>query len=229
MGADALLLDEDTCATNALIRDEKMIQLVALGKDPITPFVNIVRNLYKQMSVSTILVMGGSGDYFSVADHVLVMDSYHCQDATSRAKEIADRHGHSSCGQSTPISPLAMVSAHPRQITRPNQIMPDGKIKSPRTGLIMYGDNEIDCTSTEQIISSSQTLGIAFVLQKLSRQSETAIIRETLNSIDKQLDLSGLDMLAPGQFHGMLTRPRMIEVAAALNRLRIPGAITQPK
>ena len=73
-GARILLIDEDTSATNFMIRDERMQELVVKEKEPITPFVDKVHKLYRDFAVSTLLVMGGSGDYFDVADTVIMMD-----------------------------------------------------------------------------------------------------------------------------------------------------------
>lgn len=222
-------MDEDKCATNALIRDTKMVQLVASGKEPITPFVRIVRALYEHLSLSTILVMGGSGDYFEVADHVLVMDAYHCQDATSRAKEIVAEFGGSTAAADTSTKKPQVKSAFPREIAQPGRVQPNGKVKVPRTGLISYGDSEIDLTAVEQIVSASQTSGISQFIQKIGNLSEGQSLRQVVESIDEDVNQNGLNVLAPGQFHGGLTRPRTIEVGAALNRLRIVGAITQSK
>eukprot|EP00438_Fugacium_kawagutii_P004327 Skav220059 [mRNA] locus=scaffold1709:61262:63212:- [translate_table: standard] len=83
VGAMSLLVDEaprrqtdDTCATNFMIRDEKMKALVAPDKEPITAFVRKVRPLFEELGVSTILVVGGSGDFFTVADAVIMMDEW---------------------------------------------------------------------------------------------------------------------------------------------------------
>uniref|UniRef100_M4BD41 Isopentenyl-diphosphate delta-isomerase n=1 Tax=Hyaloperonospora arabidopsidis (strain Emoy2) TaxID=559515 RepID=M4BD41_HYAAE len=92
VGATTLLIDEDTCATNFMIRDWKMQQLVAKNKEPITPFISKVRALFAQRGVSSVLVIGGAGDYFSVADHVIMMDSYEPRDVTADAKKIASEH-----------------------------------------------------------------------------------------------------------------------------------------
>ncbi len=67
VGARVLLLDEDTSATNFMIRDHRMQLLVSKDREPITPFIDKVRQLFDEKGVSTVLVMGGSGDYFSVA------------------------------------------------------------------------------------------------------------------------------------------------------------------
>ena len=91
-GSSLLLIDEDTSATNFMIRDERMQQLITKDKEPITPFVDKVGKLFIDHGVSTILVMGGSGDYFDVADTVIAMDTYLPQDVSDRAKEISERH-----------------------------------------------------------------------------------------------------------------------------------------
>nr|WP_306301216.1 ABC-ATPase domain-containing protein [Thalassobacillus sp. C254] len=88
-GAETLLIDEDTSATNFMIRDSRMQALVAKEKEPITPFIDKVTSLYQEHGISTILVVGGSGDYFEVADKVVMMDEYTPVDVTEKAKEIA--------------------------------------------------------------------------------------------------------------------------------------------
>merc|ERR1712187_477839 len=88
VGATTLFVDEDTCATNFMIRDEKMKALVSPDKEPITAFVVKVRPLYDELGVSTVLVVGGSGDFFCVADAVVMMDEYAALDVTDKAKTI---------------------------------------------------------------------------------------------------------------------------------------------
>jgi len=85
-GCGALLFDEDTCANNFMQRDERMRVLVQ--QEPITPFLNKVRSVYEDEGVSSILVVGGCGDYLSVADMVIMMENYEARDVTSRAKEV---------------------------------------------------------------------------------------------------------------------------------------------
>ena len=88
-GSTLLLLDEDTCATNFMVRDKLMQQLVPRDKEPITPFISSVRHIYENVGASVVMVVGSAGDYFSVADHVLMMDHYRPVDVTKRAKAIA--------------------------------------------------------------------------------------------------------------------------------------------
>lgn len=221
LGADMLLVDEDTCATNFMIRDVKMMELVAPDKEPITPFVRLVRSLYTERTISTVLVMGGAGDYFDVADQVLLLDSYHCQDATERAKQIVSNHG----GPSVQSASFGMIRSRAIQT---GTLHPNGKIKVPRNGLISYGETEIDLTSVEQLVSTSQTTAVAHVLQHLaSMGTPLPNVRELLEAVDQKIDESGLDVLAPGRYHGGLTRPRLLDIGAAINRLRRQGTVIQ--
>ena len=92
-GCQVLLIDEDTSATNFMIRDELMQLVVTKDKEPITPYIDRVRELYESYGVSTILVAGSSGEYFNKADKIIQMDEYHTYDITEYAKDIAQKHG----------------------------------------------------------------------------------------------------------------------------------------
>jgi predicted ABC-class ATPase len=102
VGAKVLLVDEDTAATNFMIRSAAMARLVAGPKEPITPFIAKVRPLAEKRGVSSILVIGGAGDYFAVADRVIMMDCYQPKDVTAEAKQIAAGACHPSRAQSLP-------------------------------------------------------------------------------------------------------------------------------
>ena len=207
-------MDEDTCATNFMIRDSKMMELVAGDKEPITPFVRVVTSL-KEQGISTIMVVGGTGDFFSVADHVLVMDQYHCTDATSRARTIAR-----SQEEDTAASPATFGPVRPRTI-QSSRLSPNGKVKVLTGNIISYGSTEMDLSRTEQIVSSFQTQAIASAVHYLSRKDATAIsLKAHLDALERHMDSEGLEILEPGRYHGALMRPRSMEIGAALNRLR---------
>ena len=114
MGARVLLLDEDTSATNFMIRDRRMQELIPKAHEPITPFIDKVRPLYQDYGVSTVLVMGGSGDYFEAADQVIWMNNYRPTLVTREAREIAQKfpvqrlqEGGSDFGEMTGRQPQA--------------------------------------------------------------------------------------------------------------------------
>ena len=224
-GTDLLLVDEDTCATNFMIRDEKMIQLVSADKEPITPFVRKVRSLYEERQVSSILVIGGSGDYFSVADHVVMMDSYQCIDVTSRAKEIA-----SSGAAATPPN-LPFGTIQPRYLNG-NAYQINAKIGCRTRGVISLGDEEVNLAALEQIVAKSQTNTLSFVLQLCSTISPTnsqSTLPAILDQIEKQINQSGVDSIASTPFHGALARPRRLEIAGTINRFRRSNSLVQSK
>lgn len=132
VGASTLLIDEDTCATNFMIRDWKMQQLVAKEKEPITPFISKVRALFHQHGVSSVLVIGGAGDYFSVADHVIMMDAYEPRDVTDQAKEIARQHGE--------IRQDTSFGGFKTRIPLPRGFEVSGKVVSRGSDKIQYGE-----------------------------------------------------------------------------------------
>ena len=87
-GSSLQLTDEDTCSTNFMIRDAKIQALIASNQEPIAPMVDRIEELRKVFGVSTLLVMGDSGDYFNSSDQVIDMDLFHPKLVTARAKQI---------------------------------------------------------------------------------------------------------------------------------------------
>lgn len=217
IGADTLLIDEDTCASNGLIRDTQMMQLVACDREPITPFVRVVSSLKEQHGISTVLVVGGTGDFFHVADHVLVMDAYRCEDATERAHQIVAQSSH-TCSR-PPKAPFVAPTGD--RVLVPTALQPGGKIKVLARNVVAFGETEIDLSSTEQLVSSAQANAIAHALQWLSTHAPGGSnLASALAVLDQSIDNDGLAVLAPGQFNGTFMRPRLLEIAGAINRLR---------
>ncbi|MGK7930938.1 MAG: ABC-ATPase domain-containing protein [Microcystaceae cyanobacterium] len=221
VGTKVLLLDEDTTATNFMIRDQRMQQLIAKEKEPITPFIDKIRQLYEEHGVSTILVMGGSGDYFEVADQVIGMDNFQPVDLTNKAKEIAQNQlnqrkaeGGQSFGQITPRIPLS-ASIDPSRGQR------SVKLKVQQVNKIGFGVEEIDLSAVEQLIESSQLQAIAegLIYAKTHYLGENITIAEALHQLMADISHNSLDMLTPYP-QGDLAAFRSFEWVAALNRLR---------
>ena len=220
-GAKLLLIDEDTSATNFTIRDRRMQALIAKDKEPITPFIDKVRQLYADYGVSTILVMGGSGDYFEVADCVIAMEDYLPQDVTVKAKAIAQQYasnrnaeGGTSFGAISNRIPLG-ESIDPSRGKRESKIITKGVDK------IIFGIEEIDLSAVEQLVDSGQLKAIAkaLVYVKKTYISQQLTVSEILTKINQDISESGLDILTSFP-QGDLTLFRPLELAAALNRLR---------
>jgi predicted ABC-class ATPase len=221
MGAKVLLIDEDTSATNFMVRDERMQELVAKDKEPITPFIDKVQKVYKEYGVSTILVMGGSGDYFDVVDTIIMMDEYRPRCVTEKAKEIATRHevkrrdeGGSSFGEFLKRKPRASsFDAH-----RGKREM---KIDAKGLRGILYGEDFIDLSYLEQLVDTSQTRCIGFLIYYYANHylDKSKDLREGLEKVMCDVEEKGFDILLPYKV-GNLALPRIYEVAGAINRMR---------
>ncbi|KAG7347002.1 ABC transporter ATPase [Nitzschia inconspicua] len=224
-GSNALLIDEDTCATNFMVRDRMMTQLVAKEKEPITPLIEMIRSLYDHRGVSSVLVIGGTGDYFKVADNILVLDSYVCYDATERAKKIVAKN--KSQYFETPTEAQFRSTTRSR-IINGGAFVPNGNVKTVSKDLISYGAIDVDLRCLEQLVSKSQTTTIGYILQRIPSLAKGGkpfldVIREINNAIDA----TGLDGVAPEHCMGGLSRPRSFEIAGTINRFRSHNSIYQ--
>ncbi|HUV13849.1 MAG TPA: ABC-ATPase domain-containing protein [Acidobacteriota bacterium] len=221
VGSGLLLIDEDTSATNFIIRDARMQALVEKSKEPITPFLDRVENLKEECGISTILVMGGSGDYFDVADQVIMMDSYMPSCVTEKAKAVVAAFpthrrvertgGFGGVGNRRPLKGGFDAGRGRRDV----------KIDAKGLGIILYGVNNIDLSALEQLVDTSQTRAIGEAIHFFARNcaSKRMSIDEGLRFLDQELNRKGLDILKPFKV-GNLARPRIQEIASAINRLR---------
>jgi predicted ABC-class ATPase len=238
VGAKVLLLDEDTCATNLMIRDARMQSLVEKSGEPITPFIDRVRQLAESppfeggikggRGVSSILVLGGSGDYFDVADTIIRMDTYVPRDVTAEAKAIAAQY---PTGRQieiagpwpapTPRIPLAK-SLDPRKGKR------EISIKTRALRAVLFGTEEIDVSAVAQLVDEGQVRAIGQALNLarerfMDNQRDVAAVVEAVMQEIAQKGLDALDRRQIGDYVAF----RPYELTAALNRLRTLR-ITEP-
>ncbi len=225
-GATGLLLDEDTSATNFMIRDARMQALVHRDDEPITPFVDRVRELSEQHGVSTVLVMGGSGDYFDVADTVVTMREFLPHESTEEAKEIASRVPTGRRRETrAPLSGITPRLPQPGSFD-PSRGRREVKIDARALDLVTFGSESIDLRCVEQLVELSQTRAVGHAVHLAASRfiDGRATLREVVDRLEAFFDVEGLDALDPfhrGEHHpGNFARPRGLEVAAAINRLR---------
>lgn len=218
-GSTALLLDEDTSATNLLIRDSRMRELVAAEREPITPLVDRITALFRQRGVSTVMVMGGSGDYLDVADRVLLMDAYHLRDVTEQARRVV-------ADQPRPLTELEDFAA-------PRQRVPDPapprtrrgpvRTRAQGTSTLILDREDIDISDVGGVTDPGQAEAIAYALRALLEQRFDGVspLRECLDDLEALLDDEGLDALTDERERpAFLVRPRMVDVGAAVSRYR---------
>ncbi|HHM24429.1 MAG TPA: ATPase, partial [Bacteroidetes bacterium] len=190
------------------------------------PFIDRVRELYERHGVSTILVMGGSGDYFDVADTVIMMREYLPADVTTQAKAIAER-----LQTNRKVERPAPFQGVTQRIPLPHSFDASrGKreVKIDVRGLetLLFGSETVDLRHVEQLVDPSQTRAVGYAIYLAARRimDGRRPLAEVLDELETFLEQEGLDALAPfrrGEEHpGNFALPRRYEIAAAINRLR---------
>ena len=216
LGARSLLIDEDTSATNLLIRDTRMRDLVAADKEPITPLVDRVSSL-TGAGTSLIMVVGGSGAFLDAADRVLMMDNYRCLDVTERAKQVAadlprPRTDAPASWDSAPRVPLAKA-----RVDRP-------RTKATGTHALTVDRQVVDISDVEAVLDPGQAEAIAWcvrgVLEEMAGKQDLV---DLMAKLGRRLASEGLDAVCKfgaRPYPAFLARPRLIDVGAAINRYR---------
>lgn len=210
-GSIVLLIDEDTSATNFMVRDGRMAQLVSDEKEPITPFIRKIRSLYQDLGVSTILVAGSSGDYLSVADTVLQMDCYRAYDVTEKARALAQELKEEKADAA-------------RWLRKPVRKKEIEKIRVHGWDSLSIDKSEIDLRYLEQVVDESQTAALGYIIQYIL--TKTADGRKTPDALAeelaKKLDTEGILSITPKNYSaGPSAMVRKQEILACLCRYRL--------
>lgn len=215
-GAGLLLLDEDTSATNFMIRDKVMARLVSDDKEPITTLLRHIRGIYKKLGISFIIVVGSSGDYLSVADLVLQMDHYKVKDVTKEAKAICEECGIAGQYAETEIT----VPAFSRKL----KPVKSGrrKIKSMGTDTVLIDREAIDVRYLEQIVESGQTTALAYMMNWiLDNVKAEEDIQHLIERMYTMIEKQGMGAVIPANYSaGHPVLPRKQELYACLSRYR---------
>lgn len=222
VGASALLIDEDTAATNFMIRDTRMRRLVPSDKDPITPYLDRVRQLWDERRVSSVIVIGGAGDYLDVADTVICMDNFRPYDVTSRAQEIAQALPYTDAGRRMPGAwvPAAARLPDPGSLDARRGKKAE-RVRGVKIRAIEFGMEEVEVSLLFQLVDPAQCRMIADVLLGCTRGlcDGRRSLTEILDLVDIRIDEEGLEAVTAPSF-GDRARARRFEIAATLNRLR---------
>lgn len=217
VGTSLLLVDEDTSATNFMIRDERMRELVQ--SEPISPFIDVVRPLHRSLNVSTIVVVGGVGDYLDVTDHVILMEDYQPYDATGRAAEVRRKFP-----ARTPHEERSVRRPKSRRALAASIDLRRGKREVARgRGLdaIELGRERVDLAYLEQLAEAGQTEAIARIIGEFVGGAQDLGLTELAGGALTAISENGLDALGNFRGHpGELSLPRAQEISAALNRVR---------
>ena len=219
-GSNLLLIDEDTSATNFMIRDRLMQQVISTKEEPITPFIERVNSLYQDFGVSTILVAGSCGSYFHVADCVVQMKEYVPFDITEQAKKAAQEFAVFE------MPKTVFPGGREKRIPKPDVALRKEdrlKIKAFGTDEISIAKNTVELRYVEQLKDGEQTIALGYFLKylQLSLLDGKKSLEEAVNIVEQQMDKEGLESLfRKGEISASLARPRRQEIFACINRYR---------
>ena len=220
-GATTLLIDEDTAATNFMIRDRRMQALVPKEGEPITPLVDRVRSLWETRGVSCVIVLGGSGDYLDVADTVVAMKDFRPSDVTVDAQRVAsDLPTGREKEAPGPIEPFQVRVPSPSSVD-PSTAKREAEIKVFPGPSLVFGTETIALSAVTQLVSRAQTLtvGRGLLIARDRFMDGRRSVSEILTLVMQVIEEKGLDELDDRRV-GDLAQFRPMELAAALNRLR---------
>lgn len=220
-GASTFLIDEDTSATNFMVRDGVMQRIVTKDKEPITPFISWVRALYEEKGISTIIVVGSSAAYLQVADTILQLDFYQVKDIKKEAMEILLECADMKTEQKKQV-PEHNFSRKVKRIDMSYKGR-DMKVKTTATDTISLNKEVVDVRYLEQLIDYGQTVGVAYFLkygmERLTDNKKT--MQELVAELYEMVEKNGFSSLIPkGYSAGFPILPRKQEVMAAWNRFR---------
>ena len=232
-GCRALLIDEDTSATNFMVRDALMQEVVACDHEPITPFVERVRDLYERAGVSSVIVVGSSGAFFPVADTVIQMDRYEAFDITGRVRDVCAAHGLATTrapGFALPSGPrrltVSTVAGAPsRRGGRPGAGRSERvKVKTRGMDELSVGNLGADLRLVEQLVDPEQVDALAQMVRWCLERGLLgggATVAETVAAIQREIAHGGLEAVGGAPYPACgLAMPRVQEIYACLNRLR---------
>ena len=219
-GSSLLLIDEDTSATNFMVRDELMQRVVHRDQEPITPFIERARLLYEKYGISSVIVAGSSGSYFHIADYIIQMDRYIPREITEFAKKEALAFPMLTGPAGEPPKPSVSRCPSPSPEVKGNSRL---KMKTMgRDGFSINREN-IDLRYVEQLADSEQCTALGYILTyaKNSLFNGRNNLQSVVNALENILRSKGLAAVVPGSYlPSGLAMPRRQEIFACLNRYR---------
>ncbi len=226
-GSSLILIDEDTSATNFMVRDRLMAQVITPGEEPITPFISRVRGMYEDLGVSSVIVAGSSGAFFHMADTIIQMKEYVPIDITQKAKEAAAAYEDRGAEDAEDADDARKFPPFNRKrcpgpdmaLRKEDRI----KMKAMGTSEISICKENVELRYLEQLKDQEQSMALAYLLKyaQLKMMDGRKDLRQIGDLLEEQLDGSGLESLFErGDVSSQLARPRKQEILACINRYR---------
>lgn len=220
-GSTLFLLDEDTSATNFMVRDGFMQQVISRDKEPITPFLERAPQLFSKAGISTILVAGSSGAFFHIADTVIQMDRYQALDITEKVKKLCSDY---------PLPPSSVPSFY----------MPSSKRVMSSTKKASYKDFKMKCHGKDSFSIGKDTVDLRYIEQLTDKEQTAALggllryaqeylvdgkrtISEIISVLQNKIEKDGFSAFFGNSYIPCgLAVPRIQEIFSCFNRYRRP-------
>lgn len=219
-GTSLLLIDEDTSATNFMIRDELMQRVIHRDMEPITPFIERIRELYDDYGISTVIVAGSSGAYFHIADSIIQMDRYVPKDITEYAKKAAEDFPMISGPEIPAAKPDFRRCPQPSQVFRGNDRI---KMKTLSKEGVMLNKETIDLRYVEQITDSEQVTALGYCIRYAQKHilNGRKDLRQVVEELEQAIAKGTLAALCESSSSvSCMAMPRRQEIFACFNRYR---------
>ena len=219
-GTSLLLIDEDTSATNFMIRDELMQRVIHRDMEPITPFIERIRELYDDYGISTVIVAGSSGAYFHIADSIIQMDRYVPKDITEYAKKEAENFPMISGPEAPAEKPDFKRCPQPSQAFRGNDRI---KMKTLSREGVMINKETIDLRYVEQITDSEQVTALGYCIRYAQKHilNGRKDLRQVVDELENTIEKGSLSALCESSSSiSCMAVPRKQEIFACFNRYR---------
>ena len=226
--SQVLLIDEDTSATNFMVRDELMQRVIQKDKEPITPFLERARDLYEKAGISTILVAGSCGSYFYIADQIIQMDNYCPVDITEKTRKLLKEYKKPDCeaeGFALP-SEKRSISFGSFVVRRKNyrgtgMVEEHEKLKVMGRESLMLGKEQLDLRYLEQLADREQTQTLGYLLKYAKEQysGKTTDLTALMESLIRKLEKEGIESVSgQKEIPAGMAMPRRQEIYACFNR-----------
>lgn len=226
--SQVLLIDEDTSATNFMVRDELMQRVIQKDKEPITPFLERARDLYEKAGISTILVVGSCGSYFYIADQIIQMDNYCPVDITEKTRKLLKEYKKPDCeaeGFALP-SEKRSISFGSFVVRRKNyrgtgMVEEHEKLKVMGRESLMLGKEQLDLRYLEQLADREQTQTLGYLLKYAKEQysGKTTDLTALMESLIRKLEKEGIGSVSgQKEIPAGMAMPRRQEIYACFNR-----------
>lgn len=226
--SQVLLIDEDTSATNFMVRDELMQRVIQKDKEPITPFLERVRDLYEKAGISTILVVGSCGSYFYIADQIIQMDNYCPVDITEKTRKLLKEYKKPDCKAEGFVLPSEKrnISFGSSVVRRKNyrgtgMVEEHEKLKVMGRESLMLGKEQLDLRYLEQLADREQTQTLGYLLKYAKEQysGKTTDLTALMESLIRKLEKEGIGSVSgQKEIPAGMAMPRRQEIYACFNR-----------